>query len=515
MLPRLFYALLIALCLVRFVVPQKRKNVLLILADDGGFETGVYNNTVCQTPHLVELARRGVVFDRAFTSVSSCSPSRASLLTGLPQHQNGMYGLHQGVHNFQSFPQVRSLPGILAQHGIRTGIVGKKHVGPEVVYPFDFAHTEENNSILQVGRNITRIKHLVRKFLSANESKPFFLYVAFHDPHRCGHTHPEYGQFCEKFGDGSIPGMGHMPDWTPQRYEPADVSVPYFVQDTPAAREDIAAQYTTVGRMDQGIGLVLRELEAAGFGDDTLVLFSSDNGVPFPSGRTNVYEPGIREPFIVYDPTRPSSAGKRSDAMVSLLDVTPTVLDWFGIQPPDYDIFGKPVTLTGASVLPLVGADGGGEGVSGQERAVFASHSLHEATMYYPMRAVRSRGFKLIHNLGFKMPFPIDQDFYVSPTFQDILNRTREGRPLPWIKTLRCYYYRDQWELFDLDHDSREAVNLAEDPGHSAVLEALQTQLFKWQQITHDPWMCAPGGVLQDSGLFKAHPQCFPLLNDL
>ncbi|KAM7302054.1 N-sulfoglucosamine sulfohydrolase [Ixodes scapularis] len=141
------------------------------MADDGGFETGVYNNTVCQTPHLVELARRGVVFDRAFTSVSSCSPSRASLLTGLPQHQNGMYGLHQGVHNFQSFQQVRSLPGILAQHGIRTGIVGKKHVGPEVVYPFDFAHTEENNSILQVGRNITRIKHLVRKFLSANESK--------------------------------------------------------------------------------------------------------------------------------------------------------------------------------------------------------------------------------------------------------------------------------------------------------------------------------------------------------
>ncbi|KAG0440932.1 hypothetical protein HPB47_016105 [Ixodes persulcatus] len=148
-------------------------------------------------------------------------------------------------------------------------------------------------------------------------SKPFFLYVAFHDPHRCGHTHPEYGQFCEKFGDGSIPGMGHMPDWTPQRYEPGDVSVPYFVQDTPAAREDIAAQYTTVGRMDQGIGLVLRELEAAGFGDDTLVLFSSDNGVPFPSGRTNVYEPGIREPFIVYDPTRPGSAGKRSDVIAA------------------------------------------------------------------------------------------------------------------------------------------------------------------------------------------------------
>ncbi|EEC12143.1 heparan N-sulfatase, putative [Ixodes scapularis] len=97
----------------------------------------------------------------------------------------------------------------------------------------------------------------------------------------------------------------------------------------------------------------------------------------------------------------------------------------------------------------------------------------------------------------------------------DILNRTRQGRPLPWTKTLRCYYYRDQWELFDLDQDPREAVNLAKDPVHSAVLEALQTQLLKWQQITHDPWMCAPDGVLQDSGLYKEHPHCFPLLNGL
>lgn len=79
----------------------------------------------------------------------------------------------------------------------------------------------------------------------------FFLYVAFHDPHRCGHTHPQYGQFCEKFGTGK-PGMGLIPDWTPIHYDPKDVVVPYFVQDTPAARADIAAQYTTLSRLDQG-----------------------------------------------------------------------------------------------------------------------------------------------------------------------------------------------------------------------------------------------------------------------
>ena len=77
------------------------------------------------------------------------------------------------------------------------------------------------------------------------------MYVAFHDPHRCGHTHPEYGMFCEKFGSGGS-GFGVIPDWKPVYYRPEDVVVPYFVPDTPAARQDIAAQYTTISRLDQG-----------------------------------------------------------------------------------------------------------------------------------------------------------------------------------------------------------------------------------------------------------------------
>lgn len=82
-------------------------------------------------------------------------------------------------------------------------------------------------------------------------SQQFLLYIAFHDPHRCGSTNPEYGEFCEKFGNGQ-PGMGRIPDWTPTYYNPDDVFVPYFVPSTPAARLDIAAQYTTINRMDQG-----------------------------------------------------------------------------------------------------------------------------------------------------------------------------------------------------------------------------------------------------------------------
>lgn len=489
---------------------QTTKNVLLILADDGGFETQVYNNSVCQTPHLLELSRRGFVFDKAFTIVSSCSPSRASLLSGLPPHQNGMYGLHQKVHGFQSFAEVQALPLVLSRHGIRTGIIGKKHVGPESVYPFDFAHTEENSSILQVGRNITRIKHLLRKFLRANDSRPFFLYVAFHDPHRCGHTHPEFGEFCEKFGNGS-PGMGSIPDWTPQPYDPSNVVVPYFVPDTPASRRDIAAQYTTVGRLDQGIGLVLRELADAGYRDNTLVIYSSDNGIPFPNGRTNLYEPGIKEPFVVSDPTRPQSFSKRSNATVSLLDIMPTVLDWFELPLPSYSIFGEEVTFTGASILPLLED----RDASASRDTVYGSHGLHEITMYYPMRSVRTDRFKLVHNLNFRMPFPIDQDFYVSPTFQDILNRTRRGIPVPWSKNLTSYYDRSEWELYDLQDDPHEIRNLAESASHAGLLHVLKDRLRKWQAATKDPWICAPGSVLEDAGRYKAHPRCAPLDNGL
>lgn len=87
--------------------------MLLIVADDGGFETSFYGNTHCKTPHLDELAKSSLVFNNAFTSVSSCSPSRSAILTGLPQHENGMYGLYQTYHHFHSFDGVQSLPLIL------------------------------------------------------------------------------------------------------------------------------------------------------------------------------------------------------------------------------------------------------------------------------------------------------------------------------------------------------------------------------------------------------------------
>ncbi|XP_066247442.1 N-sulphoglucosamine sulphohydrolase [Euwallacea similis] len=473
---------------------------------------GAYLNKICQTPNLDNLAKNSLIFNKAFTSVSSCSPSRSAILTGMPSHENGMYGLHQGVHHFDSL-EVDSLPKILRRHSIRTGIIGKKHVGPGDVYPFDYAQTEENNSILQVGRNITYIKLLTREFLNSTEDKPFFLYIAFHDPHRCGHTNPQYGEFCERFGNGEE-GMGLIPDWTPIYYQWDEIVPPYYIPDTEAARKDIDAQYITMSRLDQGVGLVLKELQDAGHLDDTLVIFSSDNGVPFPNGRTNFYDSGIAEPMFISSPIHRERRNQITNSLTSLLDIVPTLLDWYGIsenvtQNWATNNIEEKRNLTGKSLLPLLIKEPDDK----SNEAIFASHNLHEVTMYYPMRMIRTQRYKLIHNLNYASPFPIDQDFYLSPTFQDLLNRTKSHEPTNWFKTLKSYYNRPEWELYDLKVDPAEINNLALKPSMKEVFNQLKKRLFEWQKDTQDPWICAPHAVLENQGSYKNNPSCLDLDN--
>lgn len=186
-------------------------------------------------------------------------------------------------------------------------------------------------------------------------------------------------------------------------------------------------------------------------------------------------------------------------------DITPTILDWFSLPYPSYSLSrSNPVELTGRSLLPALISEPSWD-------TVFSSQSLHEVTMFYPMRSIHQGPYRLLHNLHYRMPFPIDQDFYISPTFQDLLNRTQSGRPTGWFKTLNEYYYRQRWELFDIRTDPTEKVNLAGDPDYSEVLESLKDLLLKWQWRTEDPWVCEPDAVLEA----KLEPQCRPLYNGL
>ena len=138
------------------------RNVLLIIADDQGRDLGVYGNPVLRTPNLDRLAARGTLFTNAFATVSSCSPSRSVIYTGLYSHSNGMYGLAHDVHNQHLLPSVRTLPQFLKAAGYRTGLVGKKHILPESALPFD----EELAPELPGNRDVAFMADEARKFIS-------------------------------------------------------------------------------------------------------------------------------------------------------------------------------------------------------------------------------------------------------------------------------------------------------------------------------------------------------------
>jgi N-sulfoglucosamine sulfohydrolase len=430
-----------------------RRNVLLLVADDLGLDLGCYGNTTIKTPNLDALAKDGVRFTHAFATVSSCSPSRASLYTGLHTHTSGQYGLAHATHNFQTFDNVKSLPRVLRDAGYRTGIIGKVHVLPQAVYPFEV----EISTGLGGNRNVVEMARRAKQFFTDAADKPFFLVMGFGDPHRAGRGFAN---------DVPHPGVTEI------RYDPKDVLLPYHLPDRDDARADLADYYQAASRLDQGVGHVLDALKETKHDGDTLVLFVSDNGIPFPGAKTTLYDAGLRLPLIVSSPVQ-KRRGLVNEAMVSFVDVMPTALEWAGVKPP--------TGLAGRSFLPVLEA----ETPKGWD-VVYGSHQCHEVTMYYPIRMIRTRQHKLILNLAHQLEFPFASDLYNSPTWQGVLKR---GDRKLGKRDLDRFLHRPREELYDLEKDPDELNSVAGDPKYSDVLKELHGRLREWQEKTKDPWV--------------------------
>jgi N-sulfoglucosamine sulfohydrolase len=216
----------------------------------------------------------------------------------------------------------------------------------------------------------------------------------------------------------------------------------------------------------------MEALRATNHLDDTLILYLSDNGIPFPNAKTNLYDPGIRLPLIVRRPGG-KARGVVSQAMVNWVDVLPTVLDWTNVKAPNY-------TLQGRSFLKVLDE----ERPDGWDE-VYASHQFHEITMYYPMRMLRTRTHKLILNLAHRLEFPAAQDLFDSPTWQGILQR-KDDKVGP--RSAEAYRHRPLYELYDLQKDPDEINNLAEQRDCAQRFLQMQSQLREWQEKTGDPW---------------------------
>jgi len=444
-------------------VESRRPNVVLVVGDDHGRgDLGCYGHPVIKTPNIDKLAAEGTRFTHAFCTTASCSPSRSVILSGLYNHANGMYGLQHASHHFASFDTVRGLPVLLSEAGYRTARVGKYHVAPEAAYKFGTVIPgNERNGVLMADN--------CREFMSAENSRPFFLYFCTADPHRGGGRAAELPHQPDRFGNREKP----YPGVEEVTYDPKNVVVPDFLPDSPECRAELAQYYQAVSRVDQGVGRLMEHLKKAGKYDNTVVIYISDNGIPFPGAKTTTYEPGINLPCIVRTPWQ-QKKGITCDAMVNWADLTPTILDFAGATPRNYEFHGRSFR----QVLEREHAE--------DWDTVYASHTFHEVTMYYPMRVVRERRFKLIWNIAYGLEYPFASDLWGSATWQAILRdeAKRYGR-----RAVKAYLRRPKFELYDLQSHPHEVTNLADRPRYKGELERLQAKLKAFQKQTKDPWL--------------------------
>ncbi|MCH8829651.1 MAG: sulfatase, partial [Planctomycetes bacterium] len=384
---------------------SKRKNVVVFVVDDQGFQAGCYGNKVIKTPNIDRLAAAGVRFTRAHCTTASCSASRSVLMSGLYNHATGHYGHAHGYNHFSTYESVKSLPVILANAGYRTCSIGKYHLAPRYVYHFQ----DYRNQGVQGNRNSVRMANNAKAWLKEVGEKPFFLYFCTSDPHRGGGP----GGFANYNDDPD-----HYPGVKPVRYRPADVIVPPWLPDQPEVRQELAEYYQSISRLDQGLGVLIDALKQTGHWDDTLFMFLSDNGPPFPGAKTCLYEPGSNLPLIVRRPGQ-KKEGMTSDARVTWADVTPTILDYCGVKPQPApairprDNVGKPATagkpqpykFHGRSFLSAVDLEKAPE-----FDEAYLSHTFHEITMYYPMRVIFKGKYKYTFNIAHQLPYPFASD---------------------------------------------------------------------------------------------------------
>jgi N-sulfoglucosamine sulfohydrolase len=439
------------------------RGVLLIVGDDHGSDLSCMGVPV-RTPALDALADEGVLFTDAYASVSSCSSSRATLYTGLYSHTNGMYGLSHDIHNFSLLENVRTVPWMLKQAGFATALVGKLHVRPEPAMALDAWLLPERAG----DRDVAAMGHAAGRWIRSRRGGPFLMIVGYSDPHRAGDP--------SGFGNDRA-----WPEIERRRYRPDEVAIPRHLPDLPDVRQDLAQYYEAVSRMDAGMGILLRELEAAGRAGDTLVIYLSDNGRPFPAAKDNLYADGIQLPLIVRAPGS-GAAGLRNRAMVSWIDIAPTLLAWAGVSPPaDYGY----LPLPGRSILPILAT----EQPQGWDE-IFATHSFHEIQQYYPVRSVRARRYSYFRNLAPQLQAEVASDVALSPSWKAIT-----GTPGAMLgkRRLEAFTQRPAEELYDLDADPDEVVNLAAEPAHAETLGELRTRLAQWRERTRDPWLAGTG----------------------
>ena len=447
----------------------EKPNVILILSDDHSAPfLGCYGNKDLKTPNIDRLASEGILFKKAYTTAPQCVPSRSSILTGRNVLDVQMLRFSAPLDK-----EIVTFPEIFRKSGYYTGICGRSyHLDGsgnkpaetiEAFREFQMVTFEKRVDYLRTGSD-EKVISQVKEFLDLVPGKsPFCLWINYSDPHRIFNA-KEYEPYPDKI---------HLPELFP---------------DTKLLRQDLSGYMGEVQRLDERIGVLIAELEGRNLLDNSLLVFMGDNGGALLRGKGTLYDLGIHVPLIVRWPGK-IKPGRVSGILVSGEDIAPTLLEAAGFNPDE--------KMTGISFLRTL---------AGEERDsreyVFAVRGAHgsglpgTSSAFDLSRLVFNKKFKLIYNPLFILPYhPVD--FAGLPFWNDLIERNKNEELAPMFSG--TYIFTSQrpiFELYDLEKDPDEFINLSGKEEYREVEHQMKSVLHKWMIRYRDvvPLPVPPGG---------------------
>ncbi|MBD3195303.1 MAG: sulfatase-like hydrolase/transferase [Candidatus Lokiarchaeota archaeon] len=415
---------------------MRKPNIITFITHDQGQHIGCYDSPQTpngvKTPNLDSLAAEGVKFTNHFCTAPQCSPSRGSIKTSLYPHQNGLMGL---VNLGWTLPKHnKTLPMYMKEQGYSTHLLGLQHESLDAK-TLGYDTISKRGPEFKYSRSRMEKKYL--KFLDEHkdDEKPFYVNIGVIEVHR------------------------PFSAWS-ESVDPEQVKIPPYLPDEEGVREDLAAFYGNIEVTDKTIGRILEHMEEISIMENSIFIYTTDHGIPFPRAKCTLYDPGLKTALIMKSPSYDFlNGGKTIDSLLSNIDLLPSIIDIVGGEIPS--------NIAGKSFLPVL--KGETESIHDE---IFAEKTYHE--IYDPIRGIRTEKYKYIKNFeDLDTLCQIPKDIMMDSSGKIMKKKLNQSRP--------------EEELYDLKKDPHENTNLIEDDDYSNILYDLRTRLNNWMVNTNDP----------------------------
>ena len=410
-------------------------NILLFIADDCTFrDLGCYGGINVKTPNIDRFAKEGMQFTRCFQAVAMSSPTRSCLYTGIYPVKSGAYPNHTFVK-----PGTKSIVHHLSPAGYMTALLGKTHISPKESFPFIYLGDKGDEL------NFNKMDQFLAE--TSQKKQPFCLYVCSHQPHA-------------PFTKGD-----------PSKFDPEKIQLPPYFADTKETRDEFVKYLAEINYMDWEFGKCLEMLKKYGYSENTVVVFTSEQGNQFPFAKWTCYGNGLQTGFLARWPGK-IKTGSVSNAMIEYVDVTPTFIEIAGLKVSE--------NLEGKSFLPIL--IGKKKTHKKYVYGIQTTRGIIQGSDHYGIRTIRSEKFRYILNLTPETTFQngvTNSQFFkswIAKAATDTLAKNLVYK----------FQHRPAEELYDVVNDPLEMNNIADNPRYANIRIELKDKLLKWMEQQGD-----------------------------